>query len=337
MTLALLLAAFLQSEGFPLHEEARWTYHTGGREGLILEAIAPRQIGSVVASGLRVRGASFFWTSHDLYVSGGEGLIVRATTFGEKLWIAKKPYALLPAALKEGATWIGDNGEGFAYAASILRREAVKVPAGAFDAWVVEYVLTDHLGTECDLRAWYAPGTGFVKIEKWRQSTRAVKKDIAPVVHELAKYERERAATAAAAPLTDDQRKQADKHVAELGDESIEARARAADALFALGRGVVAHLQERIRAGGLDAEVRGRIIDVIARFATVEVLARATREKGKAGEPLPIEFRLRNPSPTPIHVIGSLDASDVGWRFPKYQIVINDEKGTLVATERGMR
>jgi len=43
---------------------------------------------------------------------------------------------------------------------------------------------------------------------------------------------------------------------------------------------------------------------------------------GKVGEPLPVRFSLRNTGDAPFDVIPALDASDVGWRYPKIDIKI---------------
>ncbi len=55
------------------------------------------------------------------------------------------------------------------------------------------------------------------------------------------------------------------------------------------------------------------------------------------GEPLPVEFRIRNVSDAAVLVLPSLDASDVGWRYPKYAIEVRDESGAVVPVEPGGR
>lgn len=47
-------------------------------------------------------------------------------------------------------------------------------------------------------------------------------------------------------------------------------------------------------------------------------------------EPLPLTFYAVNRTDRPLSVIRSLDASDMGWRYPKIELEIRDAQGRLV-------
>jgi hypothetical protein len=51
---------------------------------------------------------------------------------------------------------------------------------------------------------------------------------------------------------------------------------------------------------------------------------------GRVGERLPLGFSVVNAGPVAVDAIPSLDASDVGWRYPKIGIEIVDPDGTVV-------
>ncbi len=57
------------------------------------------------------------------------------------------------------------------------------------------------------------------------------------------------------------------------------------------------------------------------------------RGEGVVGEPLPVAFSLVNTGPEPMRVITALDASDVGWRYPKIDIEIEQVGVGPVAVE----
>jgi hypothetical protein len=50
---------------------------------------------------------------------------------------------------------------------------------------------------------------------------------------------------------------------------------------------------------------------------------------GRVGEWLPLQFSLVNQSAVPVRVLRSLDASDIGWRYPKIQVELEGPDGQV--------
>lgn len=329
-----LAQAATGDEGFPSKPGARWFYAIEGSESMTVAAVGRRTIRGVETTVLRVQsGGSFFWTEHDLFVTvSPDGLLVHADSYADTVFFKEPPQLLLAGSLDLGKTWKSlsrneASGSSFGFTATVVGREDMTVPAGTFRAWKIEYVLTTHLGTEYDLRAWFAGGVGFVKIEKWRESARGIKKEIPRAYsYELARFVPERRIPDPPR-LTEAQEREAALLVGRLSDESPETREGAARSLAALGRGVIPFLAERQRHER-SPEVRARIVDLLDCFKPLEVVGRLARERIKVGERLPVEFRVRNISERPISVLPALDASDVGWRHPKCELEIRDERGS---------
>lgn len=63
----------------------------------------------------------------------------------------------------------------------------------------------------------------------------------------------------------------------------------------------------------------------------------STSGVGKKGKPLPVSFALKNQGNRAFHVIAALDASDVGWRYPKITVEIEHADGTPVEMDPGAR
>ena len=101
------------------------------------------------------------------------------------------PHTLLPAKLKVGLRWYSisgsrDGNRTSDFSAEVLDREQVTVPAGTFTAWKIEYVRGEHRGTTNDIRAWYTPGVGFVKLVEWQKSVEGSKELLeTPIVYQL--------------------------------------------------------------------------------------------------------------------------------------------------------
>ena len=62
----------------------------------------------------------------------------------------------------------------------------------------------------------------------------------------------------------------------------------------------------------------------------IGIVVVASKTQIKTGEALPLAFYVVNRSARPLEVLRSLDASDVGWRYPKIDVEIRDAKGRLV-------
>jgi hypothetical protein len=62
----------------------------------------------------------------------------------------------------------------------------------------------------------------------------------------------------------------------------------------------------------------------------IEIVAASFTQHSPVGKPLPVVFALRNRTSGAIVVLPSLDASDVGWRYPMITIEVRDVDGNLV-------
>jgi hypothetical protein len=320
-----LLAGGQEAADFPLRPGARWVYVQDGREAMILDAVEASAAGPEQTVTVRVRGGSFFWHSGDIFLSvGPRGLRSLGGRLTDENLPDDPPRLLLPPRLEKGAAW--ESADIF-FRAEVRDVESVTVPAGTFRAWRIDYVLLAHLGTEDDFRAWYAPGTGFVRLEYWQSSGTGGKKPLArPYRRELARFEpRRRAVPVEIPPLPAADRKIAEEFLVRLTDPAVDVRLRAAADLFGLGRGVTPMLREALEKTA-DPETRGRLREVLDRFPKLEFSAHLVREKGKVGEPLPVRFALRNLSPEALRIVPSIDGSEVG-RFPRYLLTILDDQG----------
>ncbi|HEY5925678.1 MAG TPA: hypothetical protein VIV11_28525 [Kofleriaceae bacterium] len=64
--------------------------------------------------------------------------------------------------------------------------------------------------------------------------------------------------------------------------------------------------------------------------APLSIVVVASRTEIKRGEPLPLSFYAVNRTTRTLPVLPSLDASDMGWRYPKITVDIRDANGQLV-------
>lgn len=193
--------ALKSGEPFPLAPGWRWTYQRNGSEVLFIESLQGRKFGGIETTCLRAKGDSFLWSQRLFIACTGDELLQYAEgdeSEREVILEDKPPLVLLPSEFREESFWESssvqeESRSSHKFTGTILRQEAVEVPAGKFDAWRIDYVLDLHLGTEFDLRTWYTPGIGFVKIVKWRRSDGGdVVKKVPlsqPVVYELARIE----------------------------------------------------------------------------------------------------------------------------------------------------
>ncbi len=62
----------------------------------------------------------------------------------------------------------------------------------------------------------------------------------------------------------------------------------------------------------------------------ISILVIASPTTVSPDDPLPLTFYALNRTDRPLSVLPSLDASDMGWRYPKIDIEIRDAKGRLV-------
>ncbi len=310
---------------FPLRPGARWVYVQDGREAMILDAVDANP-----TLTLRIRGGSFFWMSEDAFLSvDAQGLHCHGQSYQDHVLPNDPPRPLLPARLEKGVTWEAEK-----LRAVVVGVEDVDVPAGSFRAWRIDYEMRQHLGTEQDFRAWYAPGTGFVRFEYWQTSTKGKKTPLEkPWRRELARFEANRKVVPPRPPpLAPEARIAADRLLQRLADPAVDVRENAAAGLFALGAGVSPLLRESLETAA-DPELRARLRQLLDRFPKLEFTARLLRDKGKVGQPLPVAFALRNIAPEAVRVVPSLDGSALG-RSPRYDLRILDERGVPQQPDR---
>ncbi|MFT5685036.1 MAG: hypothetical protein ACI8RZ_005982 [Myxococcota bacterium] len=82
-------------------------------------------------------------------------------------------------------------------------------------------------------------------------------------------------------------------------------------------------------------ETVGVVTDIRPEPDSLTVTA-SVRSEGAVGEPLPVDFALVNVGPETFHVVPALDASDVGWRYPKIDVEIERVGfGAVVPEEMG--
>jgi hypothetical protein len=293
---------------------------------MILDAVGRENVGKEETTMLRIRGASFFWNSDTVFISSGkEGLRIHGSRFADSNLSKDPPLVLLPFKLEKGKTW---QSASFEVSASVLGLQDVEVPSGSYKAWSIEYVLTSQTTSEHDIRAWFVPNIGFVRIEWWQENIKGTKKLLdKPRIFELARFESERRVRTIVEPrLSSDDLVKAERLIGCLGDERVEAREKTVAELVAIGRGVVPIILER--AGkAKDSEIRGRLQEVIHRFPKVEFVIRALKANGKVGEPLPVGFALRNIFSDKIQILPTLSGSTS--RYPRYVIEVVDGKGQI--------
>lgn len=143
----------------------------------------------------------------------------------------------------------------------------------------------------------------------------------------------------AAVLLQDGFAKEADLLIPKLVHESLEERSSALERLKTLAKSdpSVARplLQERLAAAD-DEHVKSGLraaLDVLPKLELKAFVAAAAH----AGEVPAVRIRLRNISDTEVCVVRRLDASDLGWRYPKFTARILDPEGKDVTPRAEMR
>lgn len=332
----LLLAAILSvstqrtEDEFPLRQGSRWTYARDGRESMALHVLGKERLGSSEAIVVRIRGGEFFlFSQEDLWLSvDQDGLKIHAHGDSDKRTSLEPPLLLLSTSRNSGANWnslpVGK------LRASVQNIETVHVPAGDFKSLRIDYILVGDSGSEYSFRVWFVPGTGFVKIEMWQQSFKGEKMPN-KYSYELVRYERDRKLTPVPQVILDPGGEiAAARLIPRLSAEKLEDREKAVKELIGMGRGVIPLLRSQ-REEAREPELRGRIEQVLERFPKIEFLVRQLRTTAKVGEPLPIEFALRNVTDSKIQILPSLGGLS---RYPRYSIELRDEKGELQSSSK---
>ncbi len=181
--------------GSPFREGYRWSYTSGGKFSLFLETRRGTEGGGLRLTRLEAKRNTFFWTDK-LLLGLKDG---KLADYGDGFdrFADQAPPPLLVFPLESGRRWRFDEPRDDSgirlpsgFEAVVVGKDEITVPAGAFEAWRIEYVLLPRFGIEHDFRAWYTPGLGFLRIEKWRESDPDGKKVLEkPIVHELVSIE----------------------------------------------------------------------------------------------------------------------------------------------------
>jgi hypothetical protein len=298
---------------------------------MALEVMGLERPGLEATAVLRIRGGMFFLFSKDLWVSGGSlGIRIHASGDADQMAVKTPPVVLLAPDLEKGKVWRGTSDR--AWTASVVDREPVRVPAGEFKAWKIDYVISGS-GRDYHFRAWLAPGTGFVRLDSWQELHEGRERRNAES-YELTRYDPERKITPLGFPaLSSEDLAKAKRLIARLGQPEVAARDEGVRELAALGRGVLPVVRDQL-ATAKESELRGRLEAVVERFPKVEFVARNLKARGKAGQPLPLGFALRNISDSKVQILPSLGAPG-RTSYPRYLLEIRDEKGDVMKPPKG--
>jgi len=142
----------------------------------------------------------------------------------------------------------------------------------------------------------------------------------------LALFPQETPEDSAPAPLSQEQIRAAQDWIRLLALDEVARRDEAAENLFRLGAAVIPLVREAERDEP-DEEIRSRLRSILDRFPKLRAILRLPRASIRMGESLEPALVLRNASDHPVQVIHCLDASDVGWRYPKVLVEITDAEG----------
>jgi hypothetical protein len=176
-------SAFAQPRGtdyFPLNKGAKWTYKVADNDVEVFVAGVER-VGDEDCVRLDTRVGTVTKTT-ELFAVRADG-VYRVKVKNDAI---VPPVKVLPIPAKAGDAWELNSKIGLQSVKGTFTvksdREKVKVPAGEFDAVLVEAVDLDIAGAKTTVRIWFAKGRGIVKEEFVLQGGEAV-------ILELAKFE----------------------------------------------------------------------------------------------------------------------------------------------------
>lgn len=86
-----------------------------------------------------------------------------------------------------------------------------------------------------------------------------------------------------------------------------------------------------------DREVAARVQAILESFPKLKLIVTSNAKTHKAGDKLDLRIRIRNVSPAKVRVVGSLDGSCTGSRFPRYTAQILDGTGAECKLDFGRR
>lgn len=338
MTASLLMLITLASGPMPLEDGYRWVYRHDGREAYLLEVDGTFEVNGISATVLRSFGSgALWWTSGaHLVTVGSAGELIRHGYVYDDDDVHgndEPPAVLLPKKLEKGHSWRSGG-----FAAVVQGNEKVTVPAGTFDAWKIRYGLGHHLGAEPDLDVWFTPNVGIVKFERFLPSSGGVEKaHDKRYVWELVRAFQPATQDFGGFPkLSEEDRVLATGLIERLARKHVTSAAALSERLVAVGRGMLPMAAARAADPDIPEEARARLQAVIDRFPKLGVTL-TSKATIKVGESPQFTARVRNLSPQPTYAIPSLDASDVGWRYPMWRMEIQDAAGKPVEVDAGMR
>ncbi len=155
---------------FPLTTGATWV-RRGDDGGQIAARVAgPKTVGAqrcVAVETKSVRDGQERTGTTCYLATAQQVLIVESTTLGRLLTLEPpRPLMLLPPAAGKSWSWSPRNAPVEVKVTDRwLREETVRVPAGAFKAWMLQSV-TQRGDVTVTVLSWYAPGVGLVKVER---------------------------------------------------------------------------------------------------------------------------------------------------------------------------
>ncbi len=120
--------------------------------------------------------------------------------------------------------------------------------------------------------------------------------------------------------------------VKKFQEDPIEVRDEASGELARLVRDNLWHARERIEgmmAGLHDSEVRARLEESLKLVPPLQMRAALTA-KPELGKPLSLAARIKNTSAHEVFVVRSVEGSDLGRRYPRYEISLKGPEGKEV-------
>lgn len=88
---------------------------------------------------------------------------------------------------------------------------------------------------------------------------------------------------------------------------------------------------------GADSDLTARLQGILESFPKLKLVVTSNANAYKPGDKLDLRIRIRNISPSKVRVVGSLDGSCTGSRFPRYTAQILDDTGAECTLDFGKR
>lgn len=129
--------------------------------------------------------------------------------------------------------------------------------------------------------------------------------------------------------------------IEKLGHKDVDVRDRADTELRKMGADEegAKKLRRILEAARKDAdsEVAARVQAILDSLPKLKLIVTSNAKSYKPGDKLDLTIRVRNVSPAKVQVVGSLDGSYLGSRFPRYTAQILDGSGAECTFDFGKR